>query len=124
MAIINYKGINLITVGFKIGPNAIVMPGINEMPNDVFEKFKEHPSVQARIASGDIQIIDEQKAVAERTESEMVEHMSRIFDVKLLRKLIKDDKRSSVVDAAKVQLESIMGDAKKTEKKEEDEHFK
>lgn len=124
MAIINYKGINLITVGFKIGPNAIVMPGINDMPNDVFEKFKEHPSVKARIASGDIQIIDEQKAVSEKTEAEMIEHMSRIFDTKLLRKLIKEDKRPAVVDAAKVQLDSIVGDAKKTEKKDEDEHFK
>ena len=124
MAIINYKGINLITVGFKIGPNAIVMPGINEMPNDVYEKFKQHPSVQARIASGQIQVIDEQKAVSERTESEMVEHMSRIFDTKLLRKLIKEDKRDAVVNAAKAQLDSIIGDAKKAEKKDEDEHFK
>jgi uncharacterized protein (UPF0335 family) len=124
MAIINYKGINLITVGFKQGPNVIVIPGINEMPNDVYEKFKQHPSVKARIADGKIQIIDEQKAVAERTENEMVEHMSRIFDTKLLRKLIKEDKRDAVVNAAKAQLETIVGDPKKTEKKEEDEHFK
>ncbi len=124
MAIINYKGINLITVGFKQGPNAIIIPGINEMPNDVYDKFKQHPSVKARVLSGQIQIIDEQKAVSERSESEMVEHMSRIFDTKLLRKLIKEDKRDVVVSAAKAQLDTIVGDLKKPEKKEEDEHFK
>lgn len=124
MAIINYKGINLITIGFKQGPNAIIMPGINEMSNDVYDKFKQHPSVKARIADGTIQIIDEQKAVSERTEAEMVEHMSRIFDTKLLRKLIKEDKRDAVVSAAKAQLETIIGDLKKPEKKDEDEHFK
>lgn len=124
MAIINYKGINLITVGFKQGPNAVIMPGINELPNDVYEKFKQHPSVKSRIVDGIIQIIDEQKKVSERTEEEMVEHMARIFDTKLLRKLIKEDKREAVVNAAKAQLETIVGDPKKTEKKDEDEHFK
>ncbi len=124
MAIINYKGINLITIGFQQGPNAIIMPGINELANDVYEKFSKHPSVKARIKEGTIQIIDEQKAVSERTEAEMVEHMTRIFDTKLLRKLMKEDKRDSVVSAAKAQLDTIIGDLKKPEKKEEDEHFK
>lgn len=124
MAIINYKGINLITVGFKQGPNVIIIPGINEMPNNVYDKFKEHPSVKSRMQDGTIQIIDEQKVVSERTESEIIENMSRIFDTKLLRKIIKEDKRESVVNAAKAQLETIVGDPKKTEKKEEDEHFK
>ncbi len=124
MALVNYKGINVVTVGLKDGHSVQLMPGINEIENAIYPLFKDHPSVKARIKRNEIQVIDASKVTGQKTIEEMIEHMPRIFDTKLLRRIIKEDGRPEVAQAAKNQLEAILGGAKKDDKKEDNEHFR
>lgn len=125
MALLNYKGLNIFTVGLVGCENAVLMPGINEIEDNVMVKLKQHPNFNARVKNGLIQLIEDVKVDKEgkKSEGDLLAMIPRIFDGKLLRKIIKEDGRASVMEAAKNQLDIILG--KKEEPKEQSgEHFK
>lgn len=127
MALIQYHGINVITAGVAGGGDAVrIMPGVNQLDDDVLKKLKTHPSFAARVRDGKIQILDDVKTTKDgkTTVEEMLRLIPKMFDTKLLKKIMKEDGRSEVVEAARDQMAVIMGTKKPEENQgTENEHF-
>ena len=123
MTLFNYLRINALTVHFGNREPCVFMPGINEIDDEVTKLLLNHPMVKALIRDGKLVQMTESKAPnGQRTEADMLAYIPKIFDTKLLKKIIKDDGRNTVVDAAKKQLETIVN-PKGSDQKEENEHF-
>jgi hypothetical protein len=124
MALVNYLGTNIITVALEKLNKVTLMPGINEVDNAEFEKMVQNPSFNERIKNGKIIVLDDGKSQVNRTAADMINLIPKIYDVKLLQKIIKTDGRDDVVKAAKQQMDllKVKPDDKKVEKSDV-EHF-
>ena len=107
MGLVKYNGKNVFGVGLK-GSIARLMPGINEVADNLLNEMKAHPLFQARTAKGIIEILQDSIGKdGKRTVEDMLQHIPNIFDIKLLKKLIDTDGRSPVVKAAQLQLVTL-----------------
>lgn len=123
MALINYTGKNIFGVFLPSGEPVKLLPGINEVEDEKLQAMKKYPLFQSRVEQGLIIIMMENLAKdGKRTIEEMLSHIPKIFDIKLLKKLIESDGRDKVVHAAREQLDKIKNPAK-AKAQEQDEHF-
>lgn len=123
MALMTYTGLNVVTVNLSGNDSVKILPGVNEIEDDLIENFKKHPSVAQRLKDGKFIILSEGKADRKKSVEDMLAYIPKIYDTRLLKKIIKEDGREDVVGAAKKQLDTIVV-SKKEEVKEENEHFK
>ena len=126
MALVQYNGNNILSCGLVKGGFVRILPGINECSAQDLEEISKLPSVAHRIEKGLLKILDDGKSNAgKKPVEEMLEMILKIFDKKLLNKIIKGDGRSQVVEAAKAQLALIEVKAEDKAKGQEDEsmHF-
>lgn len=123
MALLQYHGMNVLSVGLKEGGVVQLLPGVNEVDDEKFEVIKGHPHFAARMRDGKITVLSvpSKEGDGKQSVEEMLGYIPKIFDTKLLKKLIKSDGRKPVVDAAQKQLDLIAAPKKPQEK--EDEHF-
>ena len=122
MALLHYHGLNVVTVGLPGGGHVQLLPGVNEVEDSQFEMVKIHPHFKARVKDKKIIILSQQTANGKQTVEEMLSYIPNVFDVKLLKKIIKTDGREKVVDAAQEQLTKI-SNPKKNQEQQENEHF-
>jgi len=123
MALVKYNGKNVLGVIGKKGINRVI-PGVNEVDDEVLNEMKAHPLFRSRMDKGLIQILkDSESKDGKRSVDEMLGLMPGIFDVKLLKKLIETDGRTPVTRAAQKQLDAIRNPSKAKEQKEDDNHF-
>ena len=124
MPLINYTKVNALTVHFGDCEPCCFLPGINQVSDAHFERLMVHPSFKNLVDQGKAIILRESKHKQRKQEvNERISYIPKIFDTKLLRKIIKEDGRQAVIDAAKEQLESIVLTKSKDENVEND-HFK
>lgn len=124
MALVNYNGKNVLGTCLPGGEIIRLLPGINEVVNDDLKIMKMHPLFQTRMNKGLIQIMAEPADKdGKRSVDEMLTNIPKIFDVKLLKKIIETDGRDKVVHCAREQLDMIKNPSK-AKANEEDEHFK
>ncbi|PWU04923.1 MAG: hypothetical protein C5B43_03985 [Verrucomicrobia bacterium] len=124
MALVKYNGKNVLGIGVKVG-FARLLPGINEIADDVLTQMKAHPQFQSRLSAGIVEIL--QDAVTKdgkRSIDEMLSLMPNINDVKLLKKIIETDGRQQVIKAAQDKLEAIKTPFKGKAEVEDDSHFR
>ena len=123
MALISYLGKNILSVGLPGGDLVRLLPGINEVEDAKLVLAKQHPLFQTRIASGIVVILaDAPSKDGKRSVDEMLSYIPKIFDTKLLKKIVDTDGRDRVVASAREQLDKIKNPAK-AKAEESDEHF-
>lgn len=123
MALIQYKGKNVLGIGTASGEFIRLMPGINEVSEIDLAIMKSHPLFQSRIKNDIIQIMYEKIDNDGQTSmDDMLKNIPNIFDKKLLKKIIDNDGRKEVVKAATEQMEKIKNPLKAREAKNDD-HF-
>lgn len=126
MALVQYNGSNILSCGLTKGGFVRILPGINECSAQDLEEISKLPSVKHRIDKGLLKILDDGKSGAgKKSVEEMLEMILKIFDKKLLNKIIRTDGRAQVIDAAKNQLALIEVKAEDKAKDQDDEpmHF-
>ena len=112
MALIHNKTLRITTIYLaNSGESVRLLPGICEIEDKDLAEIKTHPSFKARLQRQEMIIMSETKD-GRKSVSEMVEDMPKIFDIKLLKKFIKEDKREPIVQAAQQQLDTIMNPGK------------
>ena len=85
-----------------------LLPGFNEVEDGLLKTALNVPLFKWRIEQGIIQIIKSEKQKAGRKSyDQMIELMPKVFDVKLLKRYIKENKNEKLVQAAEKQLEKI-----------------
>jgi hypothetical protein len=109
MPLLKYTGMNMFTVNCVGCDPVRLMPGINEVSDNALECMRKHPFFNARVKDETIAIMHENKPGPDgkRTIADMLQYIPKIFDVKLLKKIISEDGRDAVVNAAKDQLSVI-----------------
>lgn len=107
MALVEYKGTNLLNCGLTRGGFLRILPGINECDANDLETILKLPSIIARVEKGLLRVIDDGKSSGKKSVEETLAMIPKIVDKKLLNKLIKTDGRPAVVEAAKNQLSLI-----------------
>ncbi len=123
MALVSYLGKNILSVGLKVGDPVRLLPGINEVEEDKLALAKQHPLFQSRLAAGTVVIMAESPTKdGKRPVDEMLVYIPKIYDTKLLKKIIDTDGRDRVIASAKEQLDKIKNPAK-AKAEESDEHF-
>lgn len=123
MALVNYTGKNVLGVCLKSGEICRLLPGINEIDDEKLQVVKTHPLFQARQNKGLVQIMSENLGKdGKRSIEDMLTHIPKIFDTKLLKKIIETDGRDKVIRAAESQLDAIKNPSK-AKAEEENEHF-
>ena len=124
MPLLNYLKVNMLTVHFGDCEPCSILPGINQVSDIHFERLQKHPSFNNLIKEGKIVLLKETKVKDGKQEvNEMLSYIPKIYDTKLLRKIIKEDGRELVVSAAKDQLDSIIT-VKSKDEEQGNEHFK
>ena len=122
MALLNYYGKNILGVFRGEGEVIRLFPSINEIDDDVLNYLKNRKDFKALIDSGKIQIMFQKSASDGKTPiTEMLANINNIYDTKLLKKIIENDGRDTVLKAAQKQLDIIKTPGKA--KVEENEHF-
>jgi hypothetical protein len=103
-----------------------LLPGINEIDRERYDMFEHHPMFQARVRDGIIKILDDVRIGPDGKKSinDMLKLMPKIYDTKLLKKIIREDGRDTVINAAKDQLEAVSPSKKDSEAEAKNEHFK
>ena len=124
MALIQYTGLNVLSCGTPKGDFIRILPGINEIDDKDLQSILQLPSIIARQTKGVLKIISQGKKEKESQE-DILDMIPKIFDKKLLNKLIKTDTRPQVIDAAKAQLDLIQAkkEVKEVENDEQPQHF-
>jgi hypothetical protein len=124
MGLVQYSGLNVITIGIANRDSVVLMPGVNEIEDTNLVLLKNHPLFNQRVKDGKITLLTDVKKdeSGKNDQHDMLKYIPKIFDTKLLRKIIKEDGRSQVIEAARQQLDSIV--SPKKEDKESNEHFK
>ncbi len=124
MNLINYIGLKLITIHLGGHTPVMLLPGINSVDDEELKLISAHPSFKALIKTGKLVVMANSKKLPDgkRTVEDMLEYIPKIFDVKLLKKIIAEDGRINVIEAAKTKLESIVG-TKKPAMESEVVHF-
>lgn len=129
MGMVHNKTTQVTTVGLADSNTSctrvVLIPGINQIDDEIIRKIKEHPHVKQRVKDDQLQFLSPTKLDKKNNESkeDMLNYIPKIFDTKLLKKLIKEDPREIVVAAAKDQLDKILNPATE-DNKGSDEHFK
>lgn len=125
-ALVQYTGNNVLSCGLARGGFVRILPGITEMDANDLENILKLPSVAARVEKGVLKVIDDGKSAGKKSVEETIAMIPKIFDKKLLNKLIKTDGRPAVIEAAKNQLSLIEVKAEDKAKGQDDEqpmHF-
>lgn len=123
MALLHYHGLNVLTIGLPTGGSVQLLPGVNEVEDEKFAQVKLHPHFKARVKDKKISVMLENKEEeGKQTVDQMLGYIPNIYDVKLLKKIIKTDGRDKVVEAAEKQLNAISM-PKKPREQNENEHF-
>lgn len=123
MALVRYNGKNVFGVGLIGGELIRLLPGINEIEDEKLKLMKNHLLFQSRINNGAVQIMHETVGKDGKVAlEEVLANIPKIFDLKLLKKLIESDGRDQVVRAAQEQREKIKNPAK-AKADESAEHF-
>ena len=124
MALVHNKSHQIITVGISDRDTVRLMTGINEVEDFELIELKKHPIFMARVEADKIEIIGDVKIGSDGKKSveSMLKYIPKIFDTKLLRKIIKEDGRDLVVNCAKDQLDTIVNPNPVDQAK--NEHFK
>jgi hypothetical protein len=124
MTLLNYNGKNVLGICMAGGDIVRLLPGINEVSEIDFKSMKSMPLFQSRLRDNLIQVLDEGKEKdGKRTIEEMLSYIPKIFDTKLLKKILETDGRDKVIKAANMQLENIKNPSKAKEEAS-DEHFR
>jgi hypothetical protein len=100
------------------------MPGINEIPEGELKTLLLHPLFKWRVEEGIIVVIPEspdKEPDGKKNVKEMQRLIPQIFDHDYLQKIIENDGRERVIEAAKKQLHKISHQA---EEEEKNEHFR
>jgi len=126
MTMFSYSGMNVITIHQKVGDNIIILPGVNEIDTPIFDKLQSHPIIKQMLEDEKLIILGDSKvdSSGKKPINEMLGYIPKIYDGKLLRKIIKEDGREIIVNAAKNQLELIVNPPSKDSLKAENEHFR
>lgn len=123
MALVQYTGKNVFGVFVGAGEAMRLLPGVNEVSDNHLEMSQKLPLFQHRVRNGQILILKSTLGKdGKRSVEDMLDNIPKIFDLKLLKKIIESDGRDQVVKAANSQVESIKNPAK--EKELGSEHFK
>jgi hypothetical protein len=116
--------VNMLTVHFGDCEPCQFLPGINQVTDTQLKNLLQHPLVKNLIKDGKLVVLNESKNKEGRQDlNEMLSYIPKIFDKKLLKKIIKEEDRVPVLEAAKNQLETISV-PKAKEAEPENEHFK
>lgn len=107
--LIKYSGQNIYMVG------AIdFLPGVNEVDPKKWAEVEKHPLVKVRLEEGILQVLSEggkgkpaDVSLASFKEKEAVKLVKETVSKPLLEKWLADEKRGSVKDAIKAQLDEI-----------------
>lgn len=122
MALVTYHGKNVLTCHLSDVKSVTLLPGINELTEDDLLTIRKHPLMARRFESGKVTVINEGKLGADgkRSEKEMLEYIPKIYDSKLLKKIIDTDGRERIARAAQDRLDVLKG------KKEDvsEQHFR
>lgn len=123
MPLINYCGMNLHTIN-AVGCEPVrLIPGVNEVSESSLEAIRKHPAFNALIENKKVIVMEIKSPDGKRSIQDMLEIIPKTFDTKLLKKIISQDGREVIVEAAKAQLDTIV-----TPKKDDKEgligHFK
>lgn len=125
MALVQYTGRNVFGVGLKGGVLMRLLPGVNEVQDEVLNQAKAHPLFMARVNKGIVKILQDSVGKdGKRSVEDMLTYIPNIFDVKLLKKIMDNDGRSPVIQAAQYQYDTIKNPAKAKADKEDGDHFK
>lgn len=96
-------------------------PGVNEVSDKELTAMKRHEFFGIHLASGTIQILlDSELEADKKSVNEMLGIINKCYDPKLLNKIIVEDERQEVIEAAKKQLDTFKV-AKKQAKQESGE---
>lgn len=103
MALVKYNGKNVYSCcGVRL------LPGVNEVEDGLLETALSVPLFQWRIDNGAIELVKEKKGKDKKTSvKQLTELMSDVYDVKVLKRHIKENKDKKLVEAAKKQLDRI-----------------
>lgn len=125
MALVNYTGKNVFGICLRNGEIFRFMPGINEVETEKMNEMKDLILFQSRIEKGLITILREElDKDGKRTVNQMLESIPKIFDIRLLKKIIETDGRPQVIKIAQKQLDDIKNPSKAKEEKEDADHYK
>jgi len=125
MALLHYHGKNVFGIYLKNNSVLKLMPGINEVDENDLKEVKQLPLFQSRLNNGLIHIMKEEVGLdGKQSIDQMLAYIPKIFDVKLLKKIIDSEDREIVIGAAKQQLDDIKTPAKVKAEKENADHFK
>ena len=104
MAIVKYNAKNVYSC-----LDIRLLPGVNQVENSQLERVLLEPLFKHRVDEGIIVIIPEiQDPKDEKAkDKQLVQLMCDVYDVKLLKKYIKESKDKEIVKSAKKQLKKI-----------------
>jgi len=92
-----------------------INPGVNL---NVDESIKDHPDFKKRVELGLISVSGAVSDFKEMDTKELMSDIKRIYDVKVLEKILAEDERVAIQKAAKDQLDNIRkGEPRDKEKK-------
>jgi hypothetical protein len=108
MAYINYTGQNVFTFNAVGAEPVQFVPGINEITSAQLDAISLHPAFKSFVDDEKLIVLPETKGKdGERPVKEMLGLIAKMYDAKLLRKLIQADSRAEIQKAAQEQLDSI-----------------
>lgn len=84
----------------------ILAPGVNDVQEDVFEKFLKHPLMTHLDKKGEFDYHKEEK---KHTAEELIELVGDTFDLEVLEKMKQGEKRTTVLAAIEKRLEELQG---------------
>lgn len=123
MALLNYTGKNVLGVCLKSGTIIRMLPGINEVDDLNLLEMNDHPLFESRKLNGSIIFLTENIGKdGKRSLTEMQNYIPKIFDIKLLKKIIESDGRESIIKLAQKQLDNIKNPSQ-AKVEQSNEHF-
>lgn len=109
-SLIKYNGKNILYFNFDVK----IFPGINEVEDAVLDGILAHHCFASRFEKGDLVLVEDGrkgKRKKEKSEEETLKLIGEIYDSELLKKIIKTDKRESVIAAARERIFYLSGKA-------------
>jgi hypothetical protein len=117
MALVRYNNKNLLYFDFRVR----LMPGVNEVSESDLKAMFKHPLFEHRFKEGILEVLESEELDnkgkskkkakdgkdEKRPAPEMLKLIPEIFDVELLKKIVKTDGREGVVKAAQDQLKKL-----------------
>ena len=84
-----------------------LVPGVNEVEQDAFEKFLKHPLMAGLDKKGEFEY---QKGDKKQTADDLIELIDDTFDPDVLDKMKDGEKRKTVLEAIDKRLEELKGE--------------